>query len=214
MNEKGIIKKINRYSVISFDIFDTLIEREASTPTDIFELVEKRCHIDNFKAERISAEQRARRCSVNGEVSLDDIYSEIRHFPYEVLEGLKQCELEVEMEQCRQKTSIHCIYEWAKIHNKKVIIISDMYLPAEQIANMLRKCGYTGYEKLYISNEYGCNKISGKLFLQAINDLSLQSSSLIHLGDSLKADYLGAKGVRVKSILLPRKNRIGRLLHG
>lgn len=36
-----IKKAINKYSVISFDIFDTLLQRKVSTPSDVFDLVEK-----------------------------------------------------------------------------------------------------------------------------------------------------------------------------
>lgn len=36
-----IKKTINKYPVVSFDIFDTLLRREVSSPSDVFDQVEK-----------------------------------------------------------------------------------------------------------------------------------------------------------------------------
>lgn len=36
---------------------------------------------------------------------------------------------------------------------------------------------------------------------------------MIHIGDSIKADFLGARKARVKSVLIGRKNRFERLIH-
>lgn len=37
----GIIKQIEKYDVVSFDIFDTLLKRNVKKPTDIFRYMEK-----------------------------------------------------------------------------------------------------------------------------------------------------------------------------
>ena len=45
-----------------------------------------------------------------------------------------------------------------------------MYLPSEVIQKMLKACNILDYEKIYVSNEYGVNKISGILFKKVIQD--------------------------------------------
>ena len=51
---------LHKYKNISFDIFDTLIERDVSDPLDIFALVEKETGEPNFRIKRIQAEKIAR----------------------------------------------------------------------------------------------------------------------------------------------------------
>ena len=72
---------------------------------------------------------------------------------------------------------------------KHILIISDMYLPSEVIQKMLKACNILDYEKIYVSNEYGVNKISGILFKKVIQDKKINAYEMIHIGDSIKADF-------------------------
>ena len=56
----GIIKQIEEYDVVSFDIFDTLLKRNIKKPTDVFKYMEKKYNKEGFFNERIEAEKRAR----------------------------------------------------------------------------------------------------------------------------------------------------------
>ena len=79
-----IIEGLERYEVISFDIFDTLIKRNVKHPEDIFSLVEivfnnrEKEKIQNFKEVRIKAYYEA--AQKNKNCNLDDIYKEIEIF--------------------------------------------------------------------------------------------------------------------------------------
>ena len=42
-----IIKKIQSYDVVSFDIFDTLLKRDVEFETDVFELVERKYNLEH-----------------------------------------------------------------------------------------------------------------------------------------------------------------------
>ena len=44
----GIIKQIEKYDVVSFDIFDTLLKRNVKKPTDIFRYMEKKYQKECF----------------------------------------------------------------------------------------------------------------------------------------------------------------------
>lgn len=46
-----------------------------------------------------------------------------------------------------------------------------------------------------------------------LNQKGIKQSEIVHIGDSVKADFLGARKVGIKSILIRRKNRLKRLIH-
>ena len=216
MITKRIIKKINKYDVVSFDIFDTLIEREVDKPIDIFYLTGCKFFDENgaklFQSARIRAERLAREKSDSGEVTLEDIYKYIDGYDQIQINNFMNMEQEIELNSCYSKVKINPIYRWAIDNGKKVILISDMYLSKKQITIMFSKCGIDQYSNLYVSNNHSKNKLTGELFDVAINELEIDKKNMIHIGDSIKADYIGARKAGVSSILIGRKNRIGRLI--
>lgn len=136
---------IDKYNIISFDIFDTLIKRYVNKPEDIFYFVEniydKKNKIkSNFKIKRINAEKRARKKYPYTEVNLDEIYGElIRDFSLNECHFLKNLEIEAEVDFCFRNKEIYDIYKYAVKKKKKIYIISDMYLPREIIEKILKK---------------------------------------------------------------------------
>ena len=72
---------LKHYDTISFDIFDTLVEREVCRPSDIFRIAGRDVlgaeQEDAFCRKRIIAEQIARERKENHEVVLDNIYEEL-----------------------------------------------------------------------------------------------------------------------------------------
>ena len=212
MKINRIIRRIEKFDVISFDVFDTLIERKVEVPTDIFTFTAKKvpeCHdLALFKEKRIQAEVLARKKSVhNGEVTLSEIYQELAYYGTNMANSFENAEEETELESCVPKKSIKNVYNWAVQNHKKILIISDMYLSSKLIGKMLKKCGYSEYIKVCVSNEYGANKISGQLFRNVMDEFGISSEQMIHIGDSVKADFLGAKKAHISSILISRTNR-------
>lgn len=200
---------MNHYNIITFDIFDTLIERSVSEPKDIFRFVgydilgeEK---MDSFLLDRISAEKRAREKRHDAEVTLKEIYDELKSIYNDNTEALMQDEIERELTSCHPKQKNVEWMQWCIKNNKKVFLISDMYLSPEIITEMLNRCGIQGYQKLYISNIYRRNKIKGDLFRVVIEENGLRASEILHVGDSLRADVLGAWKANVFALWLPRK---------
>ena len=138
----------------SFDIFDTLITRKVAVPEGIFAIMQfelgKEEYIDipisiknNFYRLRIEAERQARHFyQRNGieDVTLEQIY-DVLAVRGELSEG-----------QCKQLVCLECDIEYRECipierniiqvkkllsEGKKVILISDMYLPKEQIYKYL-----------------------------------------------------------------------------
>ena len=48
---------------------------------------------------------------------------------------------------------------------------------------MLEKCGIHNDIKVYVSNEYGVNKISGKLFRIVLNENNVNASKMLHIAN-------------------------------
>lgn len=205
-----------KHAVITFDIFDTLVERDTFSPSDIFVLAGAKVLGNNFgdifKQDRIEAERKAREKKVSHEVTLLEIYDELKT-KYSEYAGLMTSEIDTELECCHAKTNNVDLLKLLKQQGKKIYLISDMYLSENVIRNMLDKCGIlqSEYDGLYVSNVYGNNKLSGELFKICIESNNLEAKDILHIGDSFKADFLGAHKAGIKALLVKRRNRLGRL---
>lgn len=202
-----------KFKVISFDIFDTLIFRNVNSPSDVFDLVEKKYnndnnnkHIHDFKKNRMLAERTCRLKLSGEEISYKDIYDELRdiYSDKEVTE-LSRLEIEIEIMLCVPNPEIKNIFENAKKY-ADVVITSDMYLDEKVISNILERCGYSGYKKLYISSKYDKTKYTGSIFELLINDFNLEARDIVHIGDNKVSDYDNPKKYGISSIHYHRKS--------
>ena len=154
--DSSLQKAIDHASIVSFDVFDTLIKRNCANPTDIFTITEKRFNrqhedkITGFKNARIKAERYARTLEDTGEIDFDAIYDNL-NFPHK--DELKQLELLCEESYCVPNKRLKAIYDYCVINKKTVICISDTYLPAKIIRKLLESAGYHNIKKIYVSND-------------------------------------------------------------
>lgn len=193
IDSASIIKQIEEYDVVSFDIFDTLLKRNVNKPTDVFRYMEKKYNKEGFFHERIEAEKRAR-AKTKAEVTLKDIYEEM---PYD----FSKEELETESELLIKNDWIIPVYNKA-VKSKLVIIISDMYLPEEFIIRILKREQIDGYTKLFLSSSIGKTKSSGELFDLVLEEIGYDKK-IVHIGDSLKSDYKIPKKRGLTAIHIP-----------
>ena len=202
------IEDLKKYKYISFDIFDTLIFRNVSKPIDIFKLVEieyNKMHehkLDNFKQDRIEAELKARRKSKSEEITLDEIYDNLK---CEYKDDIKKLELEIEKSFIVKNPEMFEIYSKCLESGCKIIITSDMYLNIEFIKDILKENGYEGYEKIYLSSELKKTKSKGSIFKYILKDLSISKEEIIHIGDNKKSDYLVPTSLGINAICYERK---------
>jgi hypothetical protein len=192
---EDMVRKLSSYDIVSFDIFDTLILRRVEKPVDVFAYMEAKYHIPRFYFWRIKAEERARENSKNGEVNLSEIYDVLcTWIGIDKEEGIRR-ELEAEYSLCIANPYFAEVYEELKKNNKRIVITSDMYLEREALEVLLHKNGYSGYEKIFVSNEHNKSKGSGELYdvLKAYT----KTASVIHIGDNFISDYYnaGLKGI-------------------
>lgn len=196
-----IKKQIDKHTVISFDIFDTLLLRPYVKPTDLFLHLEKLEQADGFATARIYARRQARKTHYDKEdVTLDEIYNEID----DIYKPLKQKELDLESQVLQPNPEIKEIYDYAKQQGKRIIIISDMYLSETFLTRVLHKKGFTGFEKLYVSGQYGKTKGSGALYKYVLHDLNLKGKAILHIGDNSYADKKQAERSGLNAVLCPK----------
>lgn len=188
---------IYKYDVVSFDVFDTLIVRDVNQPHDVFsymerELIEKYgSDFFGFREKRVTAERLA--LKKKNQVNLDEIY-QMYEFQYaRSYVDLKQLEIQYEENLTAGRTELLNLYLECVRRGKKIIIITDMYLPRETIENILSKNGVSDYAGLYISGEVGKSKRDGSLYQYVCEQEHIDKKKWIHVGDNFISDYLKAR---------------------
>lgn len=182
---------------ITFDVFDTLINRPTETPADVYKFMETLALevsggiTEDFYKVRLIAEVETRKNSVNGEITLEEIYESIReHYQLDssLVNKIMAAEVQLELSMIQPRQAGKRLWEAAIRTGRPISIISDMYLPHSVVQAMLEKAGYKGYQKLYVSSSYGVRKKEGGLFDVVLEELGIQASKIIHVGDNVAAD--------------------------
>lgn len=189
MSYEDLKGEIDCHDVISFDIFDTLLMRRVYEPTDVFALMDRelseKCSFV-FSEERKVAEQELRK---KCEPTIYQIYAYLaKKHCLSKEESLDLLSLELEKEKavlCVREKLKHCM-EYCIRHEKKVYLVSDMYLPAEVLKELLKQYGITGYTELLVSCDYQTSKPE-KLF--DILKEKAAGKRYLHIGDNKEADY-------------------------
>ena len=107
---------IKNATVVSFDIFDTLLIRPYCKPTDLFLHLERIHQTEGFATARIEAEKRARKVSPREDIFFDEIYKFI-DIKYA---HLKEHELKLEKQILHKNTRATEIYNYAKSLGKRI----------------------------------------------------------------------------------------------
>jgi HAD superfamily hydrolase (TIGR01549 family) len=180
----NIINEIDKFEIISLDIFDTIILRPYLKPADMFVHIEQILNIKNFSKNRIEAEKKARANSVEGEITLNDIYANISN----AYKDAFQFELDFEKQICQKNEEMHMAYLHALEKGKKIIFVSDMYLPQSVLEEILINTGFKKYEFLFISSTFKKKKATGELFDVVLEKLNVKPEKILHIGDNKRND--------------------------
>lgn len=208
------VKEFEKYDVVSFDVFDTLIFRPFSDPRDLFYILGEELEICDFKNIRTWCEWDARKkCyekNAHMEINLEDIWRNIRK-DVVISEGEGQkLEIDTELRLCYANPFMLKVWEELRKKRKRLIVVSDMYLPTEVITKMLEGAGFVGAERIFVSNEYRVSKADGKLYQIVLDELNLDKEQIVHVGDSEHSDVKMAKksGLRVMPYANINKNML------
>lgn len=188
--------KLAMYDVISLDVFDTLVLRPFSTPSDLFFLLGDKINYLNFQQIRCEMEQKARikkyEKDNHYEVSLEDIYDEIALETGLCKDEVMHMELDLEYTYCFANPYMLQVVQELLKQNKKIIIISDMYLNTEQIQTLLSKCGYPKFNSYYVSCDCKKSKSKGDLY-DVVKVKEGLKATYAHVGDNAFVDVKQAR---------------------
>jgi predicted HAD superfamily hydrolase len=226
---QGLTAELDRLldgrSVLSLDVFDTLLLRDDSSELTRFVEFGQRIHdflgsnaaverepaaVDIFLARYLGTKvsyRAGRRVQGCREGSLTEIYRTlIRLLDLPVtVDELVDLELECEAERL---TPNGAIVDYARQHldrGGKVLLLTDMYMHASQVRSLLGKLGIEAdlTANLISSADTKVSKASGLLFAIAEESLGLPADEFLHVGDSLRGDFSQAIARGWKAFHLP-----------
>lgn len=209
-------------SVLSIDIFDTLMWRVVPKPVDAFLLLGRRLrelghlagHLspEVFWRLRLKAEERARQAVLterpSGEVSLEAIYEQM---PRDLLGGLTPddlCAMEVDLEREITFPDLDVV-KVARLAREKcgarVVLVSDTYYSERQLRHILDREPFAdvGLSRIFTSSHYGVGKATG-LYQVVLDALDVSPEHLLHLGDHDEADVAFPAKVGIRTVHFPK----------
>lgn len=199
---------ISRAEVISFDIFDTLVKRNVQEPRQVHQIVEQEFYrqtgkrIPEYVNHRVDSEEKARKCSTKEEIHMEDIFSLLSGIPDEWKRRLQELEKQIEIKISTPNLKMKAVYDKVIKAGKKIIITSDMYLDQETVRQILCKCGYDGFEKMYLSSSLGLCKAKGSIYEVIKKDYP--HDHILHIGDHIRSDYFVPRKRGIDAILINR----------
>ncbi|MEY8213034.1 MAG: hypothetical protein RPR97_00985 [Colwellia sp.] len=207
---EGWKSRVSEYDVISFDIFDTLLERSLNKPSDIYALLTmKAAELTNGGVNEFGELRRMAKTlvpEIKGEVTLGERYGALtplisNDYP-DFLDIMYKYELDLEARLLKPKGVGVLLFEFAKKQGKKVVLTSDTYFDELSINRFLNvaKIDLSGVDLLLSSTERA-TKESGGLYdsLRAISG----GKKLLHIGDNKKVDLFNAKSKGVEALYIP-----------
>lgn len=222
-SQDKIIKKIEGYRYVSFDIYDTIIKRDICVNTQIFELMENvlkqegSMYADCFCISRIKAEREARMQIGHSEISLQDIYDQYVYNGEKISEKDKKYliswEIKIESQISTVNHKIVEVMRYCKKSGKKVILISDMYHSCDTLTRILKENGLSkgiAYDEIFVSSEYNKTKYTGELYDEVLKRKGISKKDIIHIGDAKRSDYLIPKIKGIEAIHIPSDDRKAR----
>ncbi len=200
-------------TLLSFDIFDTLITRPFDKPTQIFSYMTENFPPvpKSFPQSRPRAEYLARAKAPGGEVNMNEIYAKLAQmegYTPELCKTLCSLEKETELRLCKPRPEGAALFRAAADMDIRVILISDMYLSRERISRMLCKCDLKDFHELYISCEYRMNKANGDLFRYVRKTEELPFSTMMHIGDNPVSDVIVPRNLGMHAVYLPMQENM------
>ena len=200
-------------SVLSLDIFDTVLWRRVPRPTDLFALLGERLAREGalpswvdaatFRRMRIVAESdsRERRGALGPEVSIYDIW---REMPAAIMTAgdidfYVDAEIDEEYRTLVPDLDIAEVINTAHAHSIPIVMVSDTYFLQEHLDRFLDRPGLEPLKsaRFFRSHEHGVDKAEG-LWKIVVKALGVVPGQIVHIGDNKRPDVTvpGKLGVR------------------
>jgi FMN phosphatase YigB (HAD superfamily) len=201
---------IARSDVVSFDVYDTLVQRRLLLPTDIHLVVgatATECGLvrtpSHWADIRERAEAVARSSARGPDVTLAEIYEQLNSmFSADRLLTLQDRELEAEISLTRPTARGLALWSWAQEASATIVVTSDIYLPSDALASILTRSGYAGWARIYVSGDAGIAKFDGTAFRRVREDFP--GRRILHLGDNPHSDVARARAAGITALQIRR----------
>lgn len=208
----------DKYDLISFDVFDTLITRASATPCGIFKILShKMLSSDVYKdfpselkenfdiirheVEIFSQEQELYFYS-SRETSFDIIYDLIKtnyNLTDEQVKTLKDLEFQTEFDNILPITKNINLLKSLVEQNKQVVLITDMYYSEDVVKSFLLKFDEVFKNiKIYSSSDYKETKRNRTLYNIVKQDFP--DKKWVHIGDNEFSDVLCSRWSGINSL--------------
>ncbi|MCP5274474.1 MAG: HAD hydrolase-like protein [Burkholderiales bacterium] len=206
-----LAKHLSQTKVVSFDIFDTILERDIDPPDEVKQIVARklcRTLLDEYDVQytvekllqlRKEIEHMLRKDGLTNGKDFECKFSDIAQHLAARLSSDKanilakriiDHELETENEVLYVKRDMSIILAWLNDKGTRVIAISDMYLDHDHLHEIFTRKGLTTHiDQIYVSSESGICKHSGRLFEHVLQQEELKPHELLHIGDNHHSDY-------------------------
>lgn len=208
MTKDEAMRILREYDSVSFGVFGTLIEVLAYRKHDIVRMAGQRMALpEPAVQQRMAVEQRARK-KYGSAMKIDHIYDmwhAVSDYDKQKLEEIKQAELKCLREMVRPREDMVDLFRQLIAAGVRVSVVCDTYYREETIAALLEECGYTGYDKLWVSCEHGVSKRDEQLWNLVYAQYA--PASHIHIGSDVYADWytLERRGTRSMYVMSARQ---------
>jgi FMN phosphatase YigB (HAD superfamily) len=228
MSAEEVLNAHPGITVLTVDFFDTMVTRSVAQPTHVFAVVEQELvaeHGARWKgaaAQRVRAEHQARVVAAETDSLRDITIDEIAEQLAEAMQlSTTEGELWVSSEKAAEVSLVQpvpagaAMIEEAIARGIRVIIVSDNYMPAEQLVDMAHAAGYIWVtpEHVLVSCEHGGFKHNGVLWKVALEVAGVPSSQILHIGDDHEADHVQPAKLGIATDIDTRMRRSHRDMH-
>lgn len=207
---QDIKKQFKASDIISFDIFDTLIERPFEVPNQIFDLMDLRFKalVPDEEVDFRTIRESSRSLVIKNdseEVLLSCRYNALvdnNIISRSIADQMYSYELELEKKLCKPRAIGLELFNLAGLLKKDIILVSDIFFDKEFVQELLSLNGIKGYKHLFVSSDIGKLKHTGNLYPIVLDKIETTPSKVIHVGDNYKSDVLNSKVFGIKSLYL------------
>ncbi|MFY7916211.1 MAG: hypothetical protein ACOVPA_16280 [Rubrivivax sp.] len=202
---------------VSFDLFDTLVDRPFVQPHELFQFMEPMVREITgnlyfpFHHLRCEAERKAREAHGHRiEVTLAEIYGQLElttGLPRSLLDTIQALEVRVETALIGPRRGMVRAWKLARTWGKWRSILTDIYLDESTIQSLLDAHGLSDHDLLFVSAKERIRKDDGTVYpeyLARVRQLDPCVSSFLHIGDNARADGEMARKFGIETVVIPK----------
>ena len=216
------VSGIDGIDAVSFDFFDTLFFRDHLCLSEVFEKTAQlgadlipgeraRAAWRLFAARGYPSFQAKRIMQARGrgdEPRLASVFARVlepmvpdAEARAALAERLAAIEARVELNNLVPNAEAAALFRNLRLLGRKIIIASDMYLPASALEAVLARHGLLpSVDHLLVSSEYGVTKQTGGLFDVVIEKAGVAPGRILHVGDNWNNDVQQARARGLKAL--------------